>query len=97
MKLIDQSARVRQLCIRGLGNIGNLNQHVKKFSTTILAAMIAGLDDKDSISDDITLESLNGLIKFLKVVNINEMRPIFINFLLRIRSFFEHVCFVFHV
>ena len=89
-KLIDTYTPVRTLCIRGLGNIASLGkEEVQKHSTTILSAMMAGLDDKDDINDDITLESMNGLTKIIALIDENNVRPILINILLRIRPCFE--------
>ena len=89
-KLIDQHIPVRTLCIRGLGNISSLGkEEVQKHSTTILSAMMAGLDDKDDINDDITLESMNGLTKIIALIDESNVRPILINILLRIRPCFE--------
>lgn len=89
-KLIDKCTAVRTLCIRGLGNISSLGkEEVQKHSTTILSAMMAGLDDKDDLNDDITLESMNGLTKIIALIDENNVRPILINILLRIRPCFE--------
>jgi hypothetical protein len=89
-KLIDQCGLVRTLCIRGLGNMSSLGkEHVQKHSTTILSAMMAGLDDKDDLNDDITFESMNGLTKIIALIDENNVRPILINILLRIRPCFE--------
>ena len=51
--------------------------------------MMAGLDDKDDLNDDITLESMNGLTKIIALIDENNVRPILINILLRIRPCFE--------
>lgn len=89
-RLIDQHIPVRTLCIRGLGNVSSLGKdEVQKHSTTILSAMMAGLDDKDDTNDDITLESMNGLTKIIALIDENNVRPILINILLRIRPCFE--------
>ncbi|CAH1780505.1 unnamed protein product, partial [Owenia fusiformis] len=61
-RLVDTNHVVRMLCIRGLGNIASLgHQQVQKYATTILSAMMAGMDDKDDVEDDITLEAMEGL------------------------------------
>jgi len=89
-KLIDQHIPVRTLCIRGLGNVASLGKSVvQSHSTTILSAMMAGLDDKDDLNDDITLESMNGLAKIIALIDESNVRPILINILLRIRPCFE--------
>lgn len=68
-KLIDPCVRVRTLCIRGLGNISSLGaEPVRRNSTTLLSAMMAGLDDKDDLGDDITHESMNSLAKIINLI-----------------------------
>ncbi len=52
---------------------------------------MAGLDDKDDLSDDITFESMNGLTKIISLIDENNVRPILINILLKIRPCFEKV------
>lgn len=89
-KLIDSCTQVRTLCIRGLGNVSSLGrEEVQKHSTTILSAMMAGLDDKNDLNDDISFESMNGLTKIIALIDENNVRPILINILLRIRPCFE--------
>jgi hypothetical protein len=53
--------------------------------------MMAGLDDRDDFNDDITLESMIGLTKIIALIDENNVRPILINILLRIRPCFEKV------
>lgn len=68
-KLIDTCTRVRTLCIRGLGNMASLGaEPVQRHSTTILSAMMAGLDDRDDLSDDITHESMTSLAKIITLI-----------------------------
>ncbi len=64
---------------------------VQRFSTTILSAMMAGLDDRDDLNDLITVESMDGLSKIIALIDENNVRPILINILLRIRPCFEKV------
>lgn len=57
------------LCIRGLGNVASLPEdQLRKHSTTVLSAMMNGMDDRNDPHDDITLEAMRGLSKiFAKV------------------------------
>ena len=64
---------------------------MQKFSTTVLSAMMAGMDDKEDVNDEITLEAMNGLSKILVVINEEHVRAILINIALRIRPCFEKV------
>ena len=47
---------------------------MQKYSTTVLSAMMSGMDDKDDIEDDITLEAMEGLSKILKQIDENHIR-----------------------
>ncbi|XP_051871929.1 maestro heat-like repeat-containing protein family member 1 isoform X2 [Pristis pectinata] len=88
--LVDVSALVRMLSIRGLGNAADgAAGKVHKYSTRLLSAMIAGMDEKDDPDDRITLESMSGLSKVLAQLEENNVQPILINIALRIRPFFE--------
>ena len=53
--------------------------------------MMAGMDDKDDLEDQITLESMSGLAKILAKLDENNVRQILINICLRIRPCFEKV------
>ncbi|XP_077982268.1 maestro heat-like repeat-containing protein family member 1 [Glandiceps talaboti] len=89
-RLVDSSMVVRMLCIRGLGNIASVGSlQVQKFCTTVLSAMMAGMDDKEDPDDDITLEAMSGLTKILAEIDENNIRAILINITLRIRPCFE--------
>ncbi|XP_013392835.1 maestro heat-like repeat-containing protein family member 1 isoform X1 [Lingula anatina] len=89
-RLVDSNHKVRMVCIRGLGNVSSVgSEQVQKFSTTVLSAMMAGMDDKDDIDDDITLEAMEGLSKLLEQINESHIRAILINISLKIRPCFE--------
>lgn len=45
-------------------------KQMKKHSTTVLSAMMAGMDDRDDPEDLITLEAMNGLSKVLAKVRV---------------------------
>lgn len=51
--------------------------------------MMAGMDDKNDIEEEITMEAMNGLSKILAKLDENNIRPILINICLRIRPCFE--------
>ena len=53
--------------------------------------MMAGMDDKDDMEDEITLEAMSGLAKILAKLDENNVRQILINICLRIRPCFEKV------
>ncbi|KAK6184716.1 hypothetical protein SNE40_007128 [Patella caerulea] len=89
-RLVDSSHIVRMFCIRGLGNISSVGkEQVQKYSTTILSAMMAGMDDKEDLDDDITTEAMSGLSRILSEIDESHIRAILINVALRIRPCFE--------
>ena len=89
-RLVDSHYTVRMLCIRGLGNIASHNQRlVQTFSTTVLSAMMSGMDDKEDPDDYITMEAMSGLSKIITKIDEGHVRPILVNIILRIRPCFE--------
>lgn len=46
-----------------------LGIQMKKHTTTVLSAMVTGMDDREDPNDDITLEAMNGLSKILAKVS----------------------------
>ncbi len=53
--------------------------------------MMAGMDDKEDLDDDITLEAMSGLSRVLEEIDESHIRAILINIALRIRPCFEKV------
>ena len=64
---------------------------VHKYATTVLSAMMSGMDDKDDVDGSITLEAMEGLSKILKQIDESHVRSILINIALKIRPCFEKV------
>lgn len=64
---------------------------VSQFSTTILSAMLAGMDDREDPDDLITMEAMSGLARIFQQIDEGHVRPILINIALRIRPCFEKV------
>ncbi|KAG1682946.1 Maestro heat-like repeat-containing protein family member 1 [Nymphon striatum] len=100
-KLVDPSPVIRKLCIRGLSSIANFGLDeqnnmtmddwfgVHKYSTTVLSAMMAGMDDRDDPDNDITLEAMSGLSRVLTGIDQEHIRGIQINIALKIRPMIE--------
>ena len=63
----------------------------QRHSTTVLSAMMAGMDDKEDLDDEITLEAMGGLSRILAQIDETHIRAILINIALRIRPCFEKV------
>ena len=62
---------------------------VSRFSTTVLSAMLAGMDDREDPDELITMEAMNGLSRIFEKIDEGHVRPILINITLRIRPCFE--------
>ncbi|CAF0757506.1 unnamed protein product [Adineta ricciae] len=90
-RLVDHNIYVRKFCLRGLGwwRPTRDSQEDKGLPTTILASLISGLDDRDDKNDLLTLEAMCSLSNVIAVMNEDEVRPILMNVLLRIRPCFE--------
>ncbi|KAH9515723.1 Maestro heat-like repeat-containing protein member 1 [Bulinus truncatus] len=89
-RLVDESHIVRMLCVRGLGNIASVGkEQVQTYATTILSAMMAGMDDKEDPEDFITIEAMSGLSRILGEIQEEHIRAILINVSLKIRPCFE--------
>lgn len=89
-KLVDPCHLVRRLCIKGLGNVSSVGgKKLQTYSTTILSAMMAGMDDKEDPENTITLEAMSGLSRILSQLDEASVRQILINICLRIRPCFE--------
>ncbi|CAF2850281.1 unnamed protein product [Rotaria sp. Silwood2] len=90
-RLVDHNIYVRKFCLRGLGWWRPVrdSQEDKGLPTTILASLISGLDDRDDKNDLLTLEAMCSLSNVIAVMNEDEVRPILMNVLLRIRPCFE--------
>ncbi|CAF1509821.1 unnamed protein product [Rotaria magnacalcarata] len=90
-RLVDHNIYVRKFCLRGLGWWRPVRDSSddKGLPTTILASLISGLDDRDDKDDLLTLEAMCSLSNVIAVMNEDEVRPILMNVLLRIRPCFE--------
>nr|XP_042909202.1 maestro heat-like repeat-containing protein family member 1 [Parasteatoda tepidariorum] len=89
-RLVDSSSVVRRLCISGLGNISMLDkEQIERYSTTILSAMMTGMDEREDPGCRITLEAMSGLSAILAQVAEEDVRNILINIALRIKPMFD--------
>ena len=55
------------------------------------STLVSGLDDREDKNDLLTLEAMCSLSNVISVMNEDEVRPILMNVLLRIRPCFEKV------
>lgn len=68
-----------------------MSSQVHKYATTVLSAMMSGMDDKDDVDGSITLEAMEGLSKIITKIDETHVRSILINIALKIRPCFEKV------
>jgi len=84
--LVDPILKIPTL--RGLSNISSSPpDHIHKYAPTILDALMSSIDDR---SDDVALESMNGLAKVFQVIDETRIAPVLINICHRIRPAFDN-------
>uniref|UniRef100_UPI00358F9D33 maestro heat-like repeat-containing protein family member 1 isoform X2 n=1 Tax=Myxine glutinosa TaxID=7769 RepID=UPI00358F9D33 len=88
-RLVDSEREIRTLCLRGLSNVAAGGKQMYKYSTTVVSALVAGMDDRDDPEDVITLEAMAGLARVLSCLQVDDVSAILVNVALRIRPFFE--------
>ncbi|EDV29054.1 uncharacterized protein TRIADDRAFT_52558 [Trichoplax adhaerens] len=89
-RLVDDNLKVRMFCVRGLGNVASVGrEHFNAYSTTVLSALMSGIDEKDDSDCDITLEAMSGLSRIIAELDETHVRSILINISLKIRPCFE--------
>uniref|UniRef100_A0A8C4NFG2 Maestro heat-like repeat-containing protein family member 1 n=1 Tax=Eptatretus burgeri TaxID=7764 RepID=A0A8C4NFG2_EPTBU len=88
-RLVDSERDIRTLCLRGLSNVAAGGTQMYKYSTTVVSALVAGMDDRDDPEDVITLEAMAGLARVLSCLQVDDVSAILVNVALRIRPFFE--------
>ena len=80
------------ICVSLMNNNCTMSiPQVSKYSTTVLSAMLAGMDDREDPDELITMEAMNGLSRIFDRIDEGHVRPILINIALRIRPCFEKV------
>jgi len=90
LRLGDTSLSVKLLVLRGLGNVASCGEEeVNRYATTILSALMQGMDDPKNENPEITLEALNGLSKIMEVVHANNVVSILVTICVKIRPYFE--------
>ncbi|XP_042912856.1 maestro heat-like repeat-containing protein family member 1 isoform X1 [Parasteatoda tepidariorum] len=64
-------------------------EQIERYSTTILSAMMTGMDEREDPGYRITLEAMSGLSAILAQVAEEDVRNILINIALRIKPMFD--------
>ena len=64
---------------------------MERYATTVLSAMMSGLEDKEDVDDLMTLAAMSGLAAVLAEIEEPHVRAILINITLNIRLGFQKV------
>lgn len=92
VRLGDSELKVKRLVLRGLGNVADCGEtEVNRYATTILSALMHGMDDPKSDAPEIILEALSGLSKVMETVHGNNVVAILVNICVKLRPYFEAV------
>ena len=67
------------------------SSQVERYATTVLSALMSGLEDKEDVDDLMTLASMSGLAAVLAEIEEPHVRAILINITLNIRLGFQKV------
>ncbi|KNC53573.1 uncharacterized protein AMSG_01283 [Thecamonas trahens ATCC 50062] len=87
VRLVDDDPTVKLLSLRGLGNLASAGEdEVNKYSTTVLSALMGGIDDATEV---IALEAMSGLSKILELVDEANVAPVLITLCLRMKPSFR--------
>ncbi|CAJ0927248.1 unnamed protein product, partial [Mesorhabditis belari] len=89
--LKDESLRIRKLCVRGLGEIGecvNLKT-ASKFTAVAVVASMQALDDIGDRRDEVAMEAIISLNKLVRRAADSQLKEILPQVLLKIRPCFE--------
>uniref|UniRef100_A0A8D0HSA9 Maestro heat like repeat family member 1 n=1 Tax=Sphenodon punctatus TaxID=8508 RepID=A0A8D0HSA9_SPHPU len=86
----DSCTAVRQLALRGLGNIAvGSPEKARKHGAQLLASMIDGMDDKDDPKNLVALEAMSSLSKLLGHMEERDVHSVLLHIAIRIRPFFD--------
>ena len=93
VRLGDSDLKVKRLVLRGLGNVAHCGEvEVNRYATTILSALMHGMDDPKSETPELILEALGGLSKVMETVHGSNVVAILVNICVKLRPYFEAVC-----
>ena len=91
MRLADQNQIVRLLLLLGFGNLAsNGAEEVNRYSTTILSALMSGMDDVNG-SPDLVMAAMDGLARVLGLVDSANIMSILVNICMKLKLYFETV------
>ncbi|XP_063055853.1 maestro heat-like repeat-containing protein family member 1 isoform X2 [Engraulis encrasicolus] len=90
-RISEPCCTVRMLALRGLGNIAlGSPEKVNKYAKELLAAMSAGMEEKDDPGKHITLEAMSGLSKVLLYLDQRNVHLLVVYIFMKIKPFLEN-------
>ncbi|XP_018587460.2 maestro heat-like repeat-containing protein family member 1 [Scleropages formosus] len=90
-RIADPCNIVRMLAVRGLGNISTGSpEKVNKYARELLAAMSAGMEERDDPGGQIALEAMAGLSKVLRYLDKKNVHMLLVYILMKIKPFLEN-------
>ncbi|XP_062395570.1 maestro heat-like repeat-containing protein family member 1 isoform X2 [Sardina pilchardus] len=90
-RISEPCCTVRMLALRGLGNIAvGSPEKVNKYAKELLAAMSAGMEEKDDPGKHITLEAMSGLSKVLLYLDQKNVHLLVVYIFMKIKPFLEN-------
>ncbi|KAL2083907.1 hypothetical protein ACEWY4_019425 [Coilia grayii] len=90
-RISEPCCTVRMLALRGLGNIAmGSPEKVNKYAKELLAAMSAGMEEKDDPGKLITLEAMSGLSKVLLYLDQKNVHLLVVYIFMKIKPFLEN-------
>ncbi|XP_031432555.1 maestro heat-like repeat-containing protein family member 1 isoform X2 [Clupea harengus] len=90
-RISEPCCAVRMLALRGLGNIAvGSPEKVNKYAKELLAAMSAGMEEKDDPGKHITLEAMSGLSKVLLYLDQKNVQLLVVYIFMKIKPFLEN-------
>eukprot|EP00732_Lithocolla_globosa_P000613 Lithocolla_globosa_v1_NODE_214_length_5084_cov_10.333665.p1 type:complete len:1658 gc:universal NODE_214_length_5084_cov_10.333665:50-5023(+) len=90
MRMLDTNLDVRLLVLRGFGNVSFCGEvETNRYASTILGALINGLEDPKNCEPTLVMEAMAGLNRVVEIVDANQVVAILVNIVMKLRPYFE--------
>ena len=91
VRLADANQTVRLLLLQGFGNLSsNGPEEVNRYSTTILSALMSGMDDING-APDLVLAAMDSLSRVLAIVDSSNVLSMLVNICMKLKGYFDTV------
>jgi len=91
VRLADANQTVRLLLLQGFGNLSsNGPEEVNRYSTTILSALMSGMDDIKG-APDLVLAAMDSLSRVLAIVDSSNVLSMLVNICMKLKGYFDTV------